>query len=164
MKDRSVQEGNTAIFFMYSKIQTMSSGRPTEISMFPLNGPNVLVKTLKGEIDQATMTNIITGPGEETVRIQIMPTKEMESQRGKRVISIRRKGIFLRLRGVMEDESLAVRRDRGVATGVGHVVVVEVPLGQGVEAGKGPVAEEEIVELLLNDFSRCFCPINSSAT
>lgn len=141
----------------------MNSGRRTEIFIFPLNGQNIQVKTLKGEIDQATMKNIITDLGEETVRVQIMPTKEMESQRGRKVISIR-KGTFLRPQGVMEDDSHAVRRDSGVAIGVGHGVVAEVPLGQGVEAGEGPAAEEEIAELLLNDFLVCSWLINSSAT
>uniref|UniRef100_A0A8B9TQ92 Zinc finger CCCH-type, RNA binding motif and serine/arginine rich 2 n=1 Tax=Anas platyrhynchos TaxID=8839 RepID=A0A8B9TQ92_ANAPL len=37
-KCRSVQEGNTATFFMYSKIQTMSSGRPIETYVFLQNG------------------------------------------------------------------------------------------------------------------------------
>ncbi|KAJ6667539.1 hypothetical protein lerEdw1_016660 [Lerista edwardsae] len=166
LKDKSVREGSTATFFMYSEIPTMSSGKPTEIFIFPLSGLNRQVKTLTEEIEWDTMKNIIAGQGEGAIQAQIiLTTKEMENLKGKRVITSIRKGTLLRGHEVEEDGGHTARRkEEGVVTGAQLGVAAEVLLGQGVEAERGLAAEEEIAELFLeHDFSRCVY-INSTAT
>lgn len=147
LKDRSVQEGSIATFFMYSEIQTMSFGKPTEIFTFPLNGLSRQVKTLNEEIAWVTMKNIIAGQGEEKAQVQVSLTKEMENLRGKGIFTSIRESTFLRGPKVVgEDDHTVRRKEDRVVTGAGHGVVAEVPLGQGVEAKGDPAVEKKIVE------------------
>lgn len=135
---------------MCSEIQTMSSGRPTEIFTIPQNGPKRQVNIQKGEIERDTMKTITAGQEEEVVKVQITLTaKETETLKGKRVITNVRKDNFLRGHEVVEGDGHAVRRgEAGVAIGAQPVAVAEVPLGREVEVENDPAAEAEIVEFV----------------
>lgn len=154
LKGRSVQEGNTATFFMYSKIQTTSFGRPTETYVFLLNGLISCLKTLRGETGRATVTTITAGPGEGAARAQTIPTAETESLRGKRVAAKTRGGTGRGGRGAERGGGPTAGAGRGeaaVAAGVtvGHAAGAEagVPLGPGAGVKRDQAAEEKVVKL-----------------
>lgn len=150
LKGRNAQEGNTATFFTYSEIHTMSSGRLIEIYIFLLNGPVNQLKTLKGETDQAIMRIITASQEDGPVLAQTILTKEMENQIGKKVATRARKDGSLAGREVGNEGGHIVEGRRGevvVAAEaiVAHVVIVEAeaPLGPGVGAKRGQTAGAE---------------------
>lgn len=154
LKGRSVQEGNTATFFMYSKIQTMSFGRQIETYVFLLNGLISCLKTLRGETDRAIVMTITAGPGEGAARAQTIPTGEMESLREKRIAAKTRGGASRGGREVEKGGGLTAGPGRGeaaVAAGVtvGHAAGAEagVPLDPGAGVKRDQAAEEKIVKL-----------------
>lgn len=154
LKGRSVQEGNTATFFMYSKIQTMSSGRPIETYVFLQNGLISYLKTLKGETDRAIVMTTMADQGEGAVQAQIILTGEMGNQREKRIAAKARKGAGLAGREVEKGGGHAAEGERGEDAVAAEVTVehavgaeVGVPLDPGVGAKRGQAAEEETVKL-----------------
>lgn len=154
LRGRSVQEGNTAIFFMYSKIQTTSFGRPIETYVFLLNGLISCLKTLRGETDRAIVTTITAGPGEGAARAQTIPTAETENPREKRIAAKTRGGAGRRGPEAVRGGDLtagAGREEAAVAAGVtvGHAAGAEagVPLDPGAGVKRDQAAEEKIVKL-----------------
>lgn len=158
LKGRSVQEGNTATFFTYSKIQTTSFGRPIETYVFLLNGLISCLKTLRGETDRATVTTITAGPGEGAARARTTPTAEMENLREKRIATKTRGGTGRGGREVERGGDLTAGAGRGetaVAAGVtvGHTAGAEagagagVPLNPGAGVKRDQAAEEKIMKL-----------------
>lgn len=156
LKGRSVQEGNTATFFTYSKIQTTSFGRPIETYVFLLNGLISCLRTLRGETDRAIVTTITAAPGEGAARAQTIPTAETENQRGKRVAAKTRGGAARGGRGAERGGGLTAGAGRGeaaaaVAAGVtvGHAAGAEAgaPLDPGAGVKRDQAAEEKIVKL-----------------
>ncbi|XP_050820144.1 U2 small nuclear ribonucleoprotein auxiliary factor 35 kDa subunit-related protein 2 isoform X2 [Gopherus flavomarginatus] len=154
LKDRNAQEGNTATFCMYSEIHTMSFGRPIETYIFLLNGPISQLKTLKGETEQAITRTITASQEDGAAPAQIILTKEMENQRGKKVATRAKKDGGLAGQEVGNEGGHIVEGRRGevvvaAEAVVVHVVVVEAeveaPLGPGVGAKRGQIAEEEVM-------------------
>lgn len=155
LKGRSVQEGNTATFFTYSKIQTTSFGRPTETYVFLLNGLISCLKTLRGETDRATVMTITAGPGEGAAPAQTIPTEGTENPRGKRTAAKTSDGTGRRGRGAGRGGGLTAGAGRGGAAAaagatVGHAAGAAgagVPLDPGAGVKRDRAAEEKIVKL-----------------
>lgn len=154
LKGRSVQEGNTATFFMYSKIQTMSSGRPIETYVFLQNGLISCLKTLRGETDQAIVMTITAGQGEGAAQAQIILTAETANLREKRIAAKTRGGAGLAGQGVEKGGGLEAEGGRGedaaaAEVTVEHVVGAEVGalLDPGVGVKRDQAAEEKVVKL-----------------
>lgn len=162
LKGRSVQEGNTATFFTYSKIQTTSFGRPIGTYVFLLNGLISCLRTLRGGTDRATVTTITAGPGEGAAPAQTIPTAGTENPRGKRVAAKTRGGAARGGRGAGRGGGLTAGAGRGGAAAaagvtVGHAAGAEagaeaeagpgVPLDPGAGVKRDRAAEEKIVKL-----------------
>lgn len=154
LKGRSVQEGNTATFFMYSKIQTMSFGRPIETYVFLLNGLISCLKTLKGETERAIVMTITAGQGEGAAQAQIILTGEMENLREKRIAAKTREGAALAGQEVEKGGGLTAGGERGGAAVAAEVIVehavgaeVGVPLDPGAGVKRDRAAEEKTVKL-----------------
>lgn len=156
LKGRSVQEGNTATFFTYSKIQTTSFGRPTETYVFLLNGLISCLKTLRGETARAIVTTITAAPGGGAAPARTIPTAGTENQRGKRVAARTRGGTARGAPGAGRGGGPTAGAGRGeaaaaagVAAGVtvGHAAGAGAPLDPGAGVKRDQAAEEKIVKL-----------------
>lgn len=154
LKGRSVQEGNTATFFMYSKIQTTSFGRPIETYVFLLNGLIRCLKTLRGETDRAIVMTITAGPGEGAARALSIPTAETENPRGKRAGTKARGGAGRGGRGVGRGGDPTAGAGRGGAAAAAGATVghgagagAGAPLDPGAGVKRDQAAEEKIVKL-----------------
>lgn len=154
LNGKSVQEGNIATFFMYSEIQTMSSGKPTGTYIFLQNGLISWLKTLKGEAELAIVRTITASQGDGAAPARIVLTEEMESQRGKRVVAKARKGAGPADQGAGKEGGHAVGGRKGEAVVAAEAIAVlavtveaEVPLGPEVGAKRDRTAEEKIMKL-----------------
>lgn len=158
LKGRSVQEGNTATFFTYSKIQTTSFGRPIETYVFLLNGLISCLKTLRGETDRAIVTTITAAPGGGAAPAPTIPTAETENQRGKRVAAKTRGGTARGGPGAERGGGPTAGAGRGEAAAaagaaagvtVGHAAGAGAgaPLDPGAGVKRDQAAEEKIVKL-----------------
>lgn len=139
---------------MYSKIPTMSFGRPIETYVFLLNGLISCLKTLRGETDRAIVTTITAAPGEGAAPAPTIPTGETESLREKRIAAKTRDGAGRGGREVEKGGGLTAGAGRGeaaVAAGVtvGHAAGAGagVPLDPGAGVKRDQAAEEKIVKL-----------------
>uniref|UniRef100_A0A8D2DDK7 C3H1-type domain-containing protein n=1 Tax=Sciurus vulgaris TaxID=55149 RepID=A0A8D2DDK7_SCIVU len=87
LKYNSVQEENTATFFMCSEIPTMNFGKLIETSTYLRIGlAPLLVRTQRGGREWATMMNTTAG-GEEAALMQTTTTREMGSLREREVLT-----------------------------------------------------------------------------